>query len=72
MTRGPYNYSKLLGRLREKGITQEELARKIGLNPSTLNIKLKSKSDFSQTEIRMICEVLDIPLEEIPAYFFVR
>jgi DNA-binding XRE family transcriptional regulator len=65
-----YDYSELLGKLRAKKITQEELAKKIHLNPSTLNQKLNNKSDFSQTEMRNICRVLEVPIENIVSYFF--
>lgn len=66
----PYNYSELLGRIKAKKITQEELARQIHLNPSTLNQKLNNKSEFSQTEMRNILKILGEPIENIAAYFF--
>lgn len=65
-----YNYSELLGKLKSKNITQEELARKIHLNPSTLNQKLNNKSEFSQTEMRNICSVLNVPLDNIVSFFY--
>ena len=60
-----YNYSKLLGRIKEKGFTLEALAKKIGLNVSTLSKKLNNKSEFHQDEIKKICRVIDIG-----TYFF--
>ena len=60
-----YNYSKLLGRIKEKGFTLEALAKKIGLNVSTLSKKLNNKSEFHQDEIKKICRVSDIG-----TYFF--
>lgn len=65
-----FNYSKLLGRMREFGYTQEKLARAIGLNESTLNAKLNNKGYFSNYHIDKICEVLDISKEEIGSYFY--
>ena len=65
-----YDYSKLLGRMREKGYTQETLAIKIGISPASMNIKLCNKSDFKQSEIKTICVILEIPFDEIPLYFF--
>lgn len=65
-----YDYSELLGKLRAKKITQEELARKIHLNPSTLNQKLNNKSEFSQSEMRNILNVLEVPVSMISTYFF--
>lgn len=66
----PYDYSELLGKIRSKKITQEELAKKIHLNPATLNQKLKNKSEFSQSEMRNICKALDVPIDNIVTYFF--
>ena len=64
------NYGKLLGRLMEKGFTQAELAEEIGISAVTLNKKLRGYSEFTQSEITAICEKLNIPDGEIPAYFF--
>ena len=65
-----YDYSKLVGRIREKGYTQEEFAKKIGICATSLNLKLNNKRDFWQGEILKTCEVLSIPAEDIPDYFF--
>lgn len=65
-----FDYSKLLGRMRECGYTQEKLAMAIGIDASTLNAKLSNKSYFKQPEIDAICKVLDISNTEIGAYFY--
>ena len=65
-----YNYSKLLGRIREYGLTQAELATKIGVNRCTLSAKLNNQYNFSADEMDAICAVLDIPNDEIGKYFF--
>lgn len=67
-----FDYSKLLGRMREYGYTQEKLAKAIGIDASTLNSRLSNKSYFRQTEIDAICKVLDISNAEIGAYFYTR
>ena len=67
-----YDYSKLLGRMREKGVTQGDLACKIGISEPTLNLTLNNKRRFKQDEISKICVVLDIPVAEIEFYFFCR
>ena len=67
-----YNYSKLLGAMREKGITQDALAQRIGLNSATLNQKLKNNSQFKQSEMRDILACLGLTVKEIPEYFFAR
>lgn len=67
-----YNYSKLLGRIKERGYTQEKLASEIERDKSTLNAKLNGKNAFTTKEIDDICRVLDIPNDEIVEYFFAR
>lgn len=66
----PYDYSKLLGRMKEKNITQEFLAQLIGLQPPTLSQKLNNKARFKQAEISNICDVLEIEPVDIGLYFF--
>ena len=69
-----YDYSKLLGRIKELGFTQESLSKttsgtgKIGL--TNLNLSLNNRRMFRQDEIIGLCGVLSIPFEAIPAYFF--
>ena len=65
-----YDYSTLLGRLREKHITQSGLASMLGLSETSLNHKFKNKTEFRQSEISKICDCLDIPSEHIDTYFF--
>lgn len=65
-----FNHSKLLGKMRECGYTQETLAKTIQMNKSTLNSKLKNKTHFTTTEMVKISEVFNIPVDKIGAYFF--
>ena len=67
-----FNYSKLLGRMRELGYTQEKLARAVGINESTLNAKLNNKGYFNNELIDKICEALDISIDEIGSYFYAK
>lgn len=64
------NYSKLLGRIKERGITQEQLASAIGKNKSTVSAKINGRFSFTQKEIDDVCRALDIPNDEIGDYFF--
>ena len=66
-----FNYSKLLGRMKECGFTQEQLAKAIGINKGTLSMKLNNRFSFSQDEILAICKVLNIPVSEIGEFFYV-
>lgn len=63
------DYLNLLGRIRAYGMTQNDVAKEIGVSPATLNKKLRGHTDFTQTEIRALCQVLMIPDAEIPDYF---
>ena len=65
-----FNYSKLLGRMKECGFTQEQLANAIGINKGTLSVKLNNRFSFSQEEIIAICKLLNIPICEISDYFY--
>ena len=66
-----FNYSKLLGRIRECGLTQAQLANSIGINKGTMSAKLNGKFTFTTIEILGISEKLNIPRNEIGDYFFV-
>ena len=65
-----FNYNKLRGRIKEKGYTQEDIAKKIGIAESTFSLRLNNQSLFIQDEINEIIKILEIPAEEIKPYFF--
>lgn len=60
-------FNNLDAEMSRKRITQEELAIRIGINPSTLSQKMTGKREFSLTEAKKIKHVLevDIPIEEL-------
>lgn len=65
-----FDFSKLLGRMREKGESQRSLAAAIGMDKSTFNLKIRNRSEFTQCEIILICNKLSIPYAQIHLYFF--
>lgn len=67
-----YNYSKLLGLMREKGITQEELAKQIGISSTTLNKRLKNNSQFQQDEMKKILSTLGLTIEDVVPIFYTQ
>ena len=67
-----FNHSKLLGRMKECGYTQEKLAEAIKMNKSTLNQKLNNKSHFTADEMDAINSLLGISINEIGVYFFAQ
>ncbi len=67
-----FDYSKLLGRIKEKLDKQEKLAEKMGLSQVSLNKKLNNQVQFTQKDIMSIVVILEISIEEIPLYFFTQ
>ena len=65
-----YNYNKLLGAIRENRITQDELAEAVGISGTSLRSKLKGTTQFKADEIQNIMAVLNLPLDDVVAYFF--
>ena len=65
-----FDYSKLLGRIKECGFTQETLAKHIGIAESSMCLKLNNKANFRHSEIYLICKALGIGNSEIGVYFF--
>ena len=66
------SYPKLRGAIREKFSTQLAFSKAMSMNPSTLSNKLAGKSQWTGEEIKLACDLLDIPLEKAHAYFFNR
>ena len=65
-----YDYSKLLGKMRERGFTQEKLAKTLGLSECSVNLTLRNKRNFRQDEISKIVDALGIDPRSIEEYFF--
>lgn len=66
------NVLKIKGRMKEKNLTQEALAEKMELNPSTLNYKINSENGeyLSISEVEKLIDILEIPKSELSFYFF--
>ncbi len=58
-------YKRLKGIMAEKGCTQGKLAKDIGMNASTLSLKMSGKFDFTLTEAKKIAEILGKSVDEI-------
>lgn len=67
-----FEHSKLKGRIREKGFTQEDIARQINIAPSTFSTKINGIVFFNQDEIEQMAEFLQVPNEEYKEYFFTQ
>jgi hypothetical protein len=66
----PYNYAKLLGRIVEKFGTQMRFADAMQMSERSVSLKMNGLRPWKQTQIAKACSLLDIPEEEIGAYFF--
>ncbi len=66
------DYSKLLGRIREKGYTQKSVAKEVGISESQFSMKLGNVYPFKQNDIQKLCDCLGIEAQEIGGYFFTQ
>lgn len=64
-----FDYSKLLGAMREKGVTQADVAKIAGVSETSLRSKLKNRTEFRDSEMLLIKKYLDLPNYE--DYFFI-
>ena len=62
------NLAKLRGALAEKGITQRELAKKLGLTTKSVNAKLTGRCKISVDEAASMSKILK--LKEPSTIFF--
>lgn len=65
-----HDYSRLLGKIKEKGFTQATVAKEIGISETTFNKKLNSNSEFRQSEMRDILTTLGEPLSKLEYFFY--
>lgn len=65
------NVMELKAQLKRTGMTQADLAEKVGMNPSTLNRKINSIEGETLTvkEATEIAKSLDIPKEKLTFIF---
>lgn len=60
--------NKLKAKLSEKGLTQREMADKLGISYQSFSYKLNNKIEFKASEIKALCKELNISDKD--AYFF--
>lgn len=65
-----FDYSKLKGYMKEKDVTQKELAKRSNICITTINQSLKYGKPFKIENIIRIAEVLNINLRDVAYYFF--
>lgn len=64
-----FDYAKLKGWMRERGITMEKLSRSTGIGFSTIAVKLSQGRPFTTDQAWRIAQALELP--DIDPYFFV-
>lgn len=60
----------LRGKFREQGWYDNEIAEECGIGVGTMTTRMQGKSAWRADEISRLCEVLEIPQEEVGRYFF--
>ena len=58
-----FNNKKLIERWREKQHTDKEIAETIGVKAESLSRKIKNGSEFSATQAKLICELIEEPMD---------
>ena len=64
------DFSKLSGKIVEKYGTQYTFAIALGLSERSLSLKLNNKVGWRDEEMERAIDLLDLDLNDIPAYFF--
>lgn len=54
------NINKLKAKIVENGLTQEQLARKMGISVQNLNAKLNKRANLSLNEVISLVKILNI------------
>lgn len=66
----PYKYNKLRGRIIEMYGSQDNFALKIGISKNSMSRKMNCKTGFSQRDISIWSNLLNICPNEYGEYFF--
>ena len=64
------DFSKLSGKIVAKYGTQYNFAIALGLSERSLSLKLNDKVGWRAEEMERAIDLLDLDLNDIPAYFF--
>lgn len=66
------SYAKLKGKIREVFGKNENFAKALGIDVSSLSAKLNNKTPWKREEIEKACLLLGIPIEDVYLYFFYK
>lgn len=54
----------------KNGLTQEEIAKKVGISYQTLSDKVNNKVQFKVDEVSALCDILEITNDKDNIFFF--
>lgn len=69
MERIELDMQKIKGRMKEKNITQGQMAEVIDITPYSFSRKINKKKDFKLSEVEGMLNELDVTKEEIGSFF---
>ena len=56
--------------VKRAGFKNKDIAEAIGITPSGYTLKISNKSDFRQSEIKTICDLIGLTADERDRVFF--
>lgn len=64
------NQYLLDAKIKEKGLTNESVAKELHIDPATFYRKKKGESDFTRKEIQILRKILSLTHQEVDLIFF--
>ena len=58
--------------VKRAGFKNKDIAEAIGITSAGYSLKISNKSDFRQSEIKTICDMLKLTVEERDRVFFAK
>lgn len=62
-------FSKLKGRIKEKGYSESSFAKALGITANSLRMKLNGRTQFKMDEVSKSMSLLDIDASDICLFF---
>lgn len=66
------NTDKIKGRMRELRLTQNVVAKRLGINQATANQKINNTRCFTLEEAEQLSDLLELTDEDFKVYFFCK
>lgn len=63
-------FNKLKGKMKEMGLSQEQVSNMLGISTQSFNAKINSRKQFTLGEVITLCDLLNI--ENPKEYFFAK